>query len=747
MKGQQPNGGSTMKHLASILVVIGLAILAACSSSLNAPSPAIQSAIQSSPQPALKAKASTTFNNPLASSGADPFMTFYNGFYYLLYTTNGSTIQVRKAASVAALASTAETQVWNDTDVTRDSFHWAPELHLINGPNGNRWYIYYTAGPSSCCGNQRLYVLESAGTDPLGPYTFKGQLLNTYSIDSTVLSVGSNLYAIYARVDNGNSVEIIKLSNPWTTTGSPTRIAEATAPWERQFGIVNEAPAAIVRGGKIFLTFSANDCSSPNYSLGLLTANESSNLLSASSWVKTNGAVFKREDSAGVYGPGHNGFFKSPDGTEDWIIYHAVTNPNGSCGGDRSTRIQKFTWNSDGTPNFGVPIALSVAQTLPSGDPGSNTNSSQTRYEAELGTRSGLAQVVNESSASNGKKVGYIDDANSGVSFNVNVSTAGQYKITVRYSNGWGNSSHNISVNNGTAISLSYANNGVNVWTSTTLNATLNAGSNTIKFAKGNSFTELDFIEVPAQPEANVAALPRYEAESATLNGLAQIVNESSASNGKKVGYIDDANSSVSFKVNAVSSGQYPITVRYSNGWGSSSHNVSVNNGTASALSYANNGINVWTSTTLQAQLNAGENTIKFSKGSNFTELDYLELPRYEAENATLTGLAQVVNVPSASNGKKVGYIDDAGSSASFKVNVPNAGGYTLRVRYANGWGNSTHNLSVNNGAATAITYANNGINNWTSTTVAVSLNAGENTIKFSKGDNFTELDYIDVYK
>jgi GH43 family beta-xylosidase len=314
---------------------------------------------------------SPTFNNPLVGSGADPFMTYYNGNYYLLYTTNGSTIQIRKSASVASLSTTPETQVWNDTDPSRDSFHWAPEIHYLNGPNGNRWYIYYTAGPSNCCGNQRLYVLESSGTDPLGPYTFKGQLLSTYSIDATIFVSGSNMYAIYARVDNGNSVEIIKLSNPWTVTGSPTRIAEATAPWERQFGVVNEAPAAIVRGGKIFLTYSANDCSSPNYSLGLLTANESSNLLLANSWVKSPGAVFQRNDAGGVYGPGHNGFFKSPDGTEDWIIYHAVTNPNGSCGGDRSTRVQKITWNGDGTPNFGVPINLATPITLPSGDPGS----------------------------------------------------------------------------------------------------------------------------------------------------------------------------------------------------------------------------------------------------------------------------------------------------------------------------------------------------------------------------------------
>jgi len=38
-------------------------------------------------------------------------------------------------------------------------------------------------------------------------------------------------------------------------------------------------------------------------------------------------AVFQRSNTNGVYGPGHNGFFKSPDGTEDWIVYQANASP------------------------------------------------------------------------------------------------------------------------------------------------------------------------------------------------------------------------------------------------------------------------------------------------------------------------------------------------------------------------------------------------------------------------------------
>jgi len=70
-----------------------------------------------------------------------------------------------------------------------------------------------------------------------------------------------------------------------------------------------------------------------------------------------------------VYGPGHGNFFTSPDGTESWMAYHANNSTSGGCDTNRTTRAQKFTWNADGTPNFGVPVSLSTALAVPSGEP------------------------------------------------------------------------------------------------------------------------------------------------------------------------------------------------------------------------------------------------------------------------------------------------------------------------------------------------------------------------------------------
>ncbi len=97
------------------------------------------------------------------------------------------------------------------------------------------------------------------------------------------------------------------------------------------------------------------------------TAAENSDVLNPASWTKSPQPVFSKSEDNRVYGVGHNGFTTSPDGKEDWIVYHAKRKADGKCEG-RSTRAQKFTWNIDGTPNFGKPVATDVLLPKPSGE-------------------------------------------------------------------------------------------------------------------------------------------------------------------------------------------------------------------------------------------------------------------------------------------------------------------------------------------------------------------------------------------
>jgi hypothetical protein len=72
-----------------------------------------------------------TFTNPL-NAGADPWMLYYEGNYYLT-TTQGSCIRMWKAPTLEGLKTAKGVTVWKDDDPTRSHGVWAPEFHSWTG--------------------------------------------------------------------------------------------------------------------------------------------------------------------------------------------------------------------------------------------------------------------------------------------------------------------------------------------------------------------------------------------------------------------------------------------------------------------------------------------------------------------------------------------------------------------------------------------------------------------------------------
>src|SRR5688572_15914943 len=155
------------------------------------------------------AKAQTnTFRNPLnPDRGADPWMTYYNGFYYLTTTTWSSDpnvgITMKRGRTIAELKAATPQRIFFDTTSSRCCNIWAPEFHLLNGPNGQRWYLYYVAGVAANVNSQRIHVAESVGTDPMGPYTYRATLplggpVDAWSVDPTIMRINGNLYLFYS---------------------------------------------------------------------------------------------------------------------------------------------------------------------------------------------------------------------------------------------------------------------------------------------------------------------------------------------------------------------------------------------------------------------------------------------------------------------------------------------------------------------------------------------------------------------
>lgn len=310
-----------------------------------------------------------TFTNPLLSSGPDPWCIYKDGFYYYTHTT-GRNITIWKTKSIATLSTAENKVVWTPPasgPYSKDI--WAPEVHYLEG----KWYVYFAADSGNNT-HHRLWVLECASQDPInGEWKVKGQLAtpdNKWAIDGSVFTVNNKHYLIWSGWEgdtNGRQdIYIAAMKNPWTVEGKRTLISKPDHAWERNGDLnnpndvphidVNEGPEILQHGNKLFLIYSASACWTDTYALGMLSTTIDKDLLDASSWVKSPEPVFKQSLANKVYAPGHNCFFVSPNGKENWILYHANSKPGQGCTGLRSPRAQKFTWKQDGSPDFGVPL-------------------------------------------------------------------------------------------------------------------------------------------------------------------------------------------------------------------------------------------------------------------------------------------------------------------------------------------------------------------------------------------------------
>jgi aldose 1-epimerase len=317
-----------------------------------------------------------TFTNPI-DIGADPWIVKHNEFYYRCeVNAANSAILVSKSNSPVRTGEkvkvwSASNGKWNGTSV------WAPELHHING----KWYIYYAAGLSGPPFiHQRSGVLESVTSDPQGAYIEKavlktgddpGDPLKTiWAIDVTVTDIDNQLYAIWSGWEKNVNTDktaqhlyIAKMSNPWTIDGERVKISSPEQAWETGGPLnLNEGPQVLKKNGNLFIVYSTRESWLPSYRLGLLRLKDTGKSpLDPSNWLK-KGPVFTGTDK--VYGVGHASFTTSPDGTEDWILYHSKKND--TPGWDRDVRLQKFTWDANGEPLFGEPIPVDVPIAVPS---------------------------------------------------------------------------------------------------------------------------------------------------------------------------------------------------------------------------------------------------------------------------------------------------------------------------------------------------------------------------------------------
>ncbi len=315
---------------------------------------------------ALRAASAENWPNPLIEQRADPQIVREGEWYYFMGTVpDYDRLELRRAKTIAGLATAEPKTIWREHESGAMGSHiWAPEIHRVNG----KWFVYFSAGAAEkdTAWDIRLYAIENDGENPLeGAWIERGQIKTgweSFTLDATTFVNRGVRYLCWAQYDpaigKGTNIYLAKMSSPVAIEGQPVMISRPELPWELVRYRVNEAPAALVKNGRVFVTFSASGTGA-EYCVGLVTARDDADLLEAKSWVKTPQPVFKTSEANGVFGPGHNSFTVAEDGVTDLLVFHArdyaeikgdpLHDPN------RHARVQVLRWKADGTPEFGVP--------------------------------------------------------------------------------------------------------------------------------------------------------------------------------------------------------------------------------------------------------------------------------------------------------------------------------------------------------------------------------------------------------
>lgn len=311
----------------------------------------------------------TNWPNPFIEQRADPFILHVdNRYYFIASVPEYDRLELRSAETLAGLRTASPVVVWRKPETgPMSQLIWAPELHRIEGT----WVIYFAAAPTQAIKDglfqHRMFALTCEAADPLtGDWHESGQVvtpIDSFALDATHFVHQDKNWYLWAQKDPaipGNSnLYLAELETPSTLKGAPVMLSKPEFDWECRGFSVNEGPAVIRHGNRLFVSYSAS-ATDENYCMGLLWIDVDADPMQPGNWEKAPQPVFTTSWENRQYGPGHNSFTVTETG-EDVLVYHArnyteiegdpLYDPN------RHTRLKTFEWNAEGMPEFGTPPA------------------------------------------------------------------------------------------------------------------------------------------------------------------------------------------------------------------------------------------------------------------------------------------------------------------------------------------------------------------------------------------------------
>jgi arabinan endo-1,5-alpha-L-arabinosidase len=334
---------------------------------------------------------------------------------------------------------------------------WAPDVYP--NPDGS-FTLTYTAWHKAS-GRQCIGV--ATASSPLGPFTPASSQPLICPLDlggaidaNTFVANDGTRYLLWK--NDGNAIG--QASTLWLTrtSNNGTTLAGGNTALISSSGVI-EAPDLIQRGSQFVLFYSGggyNDC---NY----LTSYATSPSLSGPWTVAYRPLMTTASFDSHVCGPG------GADFTGDKVFLH------GWVGGSRHLYVADVGWAND------YPVV----------------RGSRVRTEAERGTLNNCRVRTGAAGASQGAVAAYIDFPDSWVQNTVYAPRSGSYTLYVGYANGTGSTgTHGVVVNGNSQGVVSYPVTGWDNWQQTSVPITLTEGWNTVRLTKGNSYAEVDYLEL-----------------------------------------------------------------------------------------------------------------------------------------------------------------------------------------------------------------------------------------------------------
>ena len=315
------------------------------------------------------------YPDPFIMERADPYVLKHGDKYYFTasYPAFGSVekgydrIILRESDTLLGLAEAQEKTIWRAHSEGIMARHiWAPEIHNISG----KWYIFFAAGENPEIWNIRPYVLTCDGNPMTDEWTELGKMqasdgddvsFNSFSLDMTYFEHKGRHYLIWAEIIGDSSLFMAEINpdEPNKLISKPILLTKPEYDWEKVRFRVNEGASVLKHGDKVFVFFSASGTGS-EYCMGVVYADENSDLMDKESWTKVSFPVLQTSDLIDQSGPGHNSFTTDDNGNTV-IVYHArpASHLEGKCGTIcddslydpcRHARIKRVYFTKDGAP-------------------------------------------------------------------------------------------------------------------------------------------------------------------------------------------------------------------------------------------------------------------------------------------------------------------------------------------------------------------------------------------------------------